>query len=118
MPMNNHGQTVVESCLSLFVLSGFITAFLFTFYALFLNLWIPHLLYENNICLSSYQNRNLCTPRTKKQLQTFLWGLEDHFELRTYRISNRIGSLLKFHFAANSIGIPQTAFLFREEIEL
>lgn len=109
--MNNKGQSLLEAVFSTFVMLQFMTVFCLCFYVIFLSAWIPHILYELNICKISYNANSSCESKARKNLNSVLLGIS--YQLSTYKLSKKQGSLLRFKLSNTPAPIT-----FREEVEL
>jgi hypothetical protein len=110
--LSQSGQGLLEMVFSAFVMSQALMVVCLSLYLLFLSSWIPHTLYELNVCRSSFG----ISPESckKRALNTFNLILpHTQFHLQTYKIKTTYGSTLKF-----SIWNLKTPIMFREEIQL
>lgn len=113
--MNNpseKGQGLLEMVFSAFVMSQALIVVCLSLYLLFLSSWIPHTLYELNVCRSSFGiSAESCKKRALDTFDLILPQVQ--FHIQTYKMKTTYGSTLRF-----SIWNLKTPVLFREEIQL
>lgn len=112
--MNSKGQSLLEAVFSVFVMLQFFTVFCLCFYTIFLSAWIPHILYELNICKISYPPSTQCETLARQHLNTILWNIP--YEISTYRMGNKQGCLLRLKLSDSALAAAPATF--REELEL
>ena len=70
---HQNGQALIESLVSIGVLSAFLFGFLTFFTVGVGHIWLDHLSYQSSLCLLQHQNPRACEKKLKTSARPLLW---------------------------------------------